>query len=251
MLASATTDEPLVARLRRLSRDDLLAMYDAAAEAIASASALADNGTNPVTEAINGADAVEEWAHFPAGDVTDPTTHSQFYYHAHAAEERAAGEHGHFHTFVRPKRIAPALQPIAIPDSASADEQVPWIAHLVGISTDASGHVIRLFTTNRWVTGEVWYDADAVISMLDRFDMTMAQPSNALNRWVTSVMGMFRPQIEDLIRARDLKLAQFKAAHPQSDVFENRALQVTSEMPVDLLAQVCGIETALDSPPVQ
>jgi hypothetical protein len=250
-MALATTDETLVVRLRQLSRDDLLAMYDAAAEAIASANALADNGTNPVTEALNGANTVEEWAHYPTGDVIDPTTHSQFYYHAHAAEERAVGEHGHFHTFVQPNRIDPALQPVVIPESAGIDDTAAWIAHLVGISTDPSGRVIGLFTTNRWVTGEVWYDAEAVIRMLDRFDMTVKQPSHALNRWVTSVVAMFQPQIEDLIRARDTKLKQFKAKNPESDGFEDRALQVTSEMPVDFLAQICAIEAAIDSLPAQ
>jgi len=104
-----------------------------------------------------------------------------------------------------------------------------------------------LFTTNRWVTGEAWYDADAVIGMLVRFDMTVERSSPELNRWMTAVIRMFRPQIEDLIRARDARVAQFQAAHPGSDVFEDRALQATSEMPVDFLAQIRAIEAALNS----
>ncbi len=51
---------------------ELLAMYDAAAEVIECAAALADRGKNPVTEVLAGADPVEEWAHFPPGDVIDP-----------------------------------------------------------------------------------------------------------------------------------------------------------------------------------
>ncbi len=61
--------------------------------------------------------------------------------------------------------------------------------HLIGISTDASGKLIRLFTTNRWVTDEVWYGADAVIDMLDWFDMTCDTPSRELNRWIGGVSG--------------------------------------------------------------
>jgi hypothetical protein len=247
MLApTAINNDALVARLRQLPRDELQALYDAAAEAIACAATLAENGTNPVTEALSGAEVVEEWAHFPAGDVVDPDTHSQFYYHAHAAEERSAGEHGHFHTFVRPKQLCPDLAPVAVPDGIDADDAAAWIAHLVGISTDASGRVIRLFTTNRWVTGEVWYHAGAVIQMLGRIDMTGEQPSRDLNRWVTAVIRMFRPQIEDLIRVRDASVAQFQQAHPQSDAYEDRALQVTSEVPVDFLTQIRAIEAALD-----
>ncbi len=244
-MAPTTDHDRLVQRLNRQPREDLLAMYEAAAEATECAAALAERGTNPVTEALNGAEVVEEWMHFPPGDVIDPVTHSQYYYHAHAAEERASGEHGHFHTFVRPKQIAPQLQPTAMADEDATREEAGWITHLVGISTDASGHAIRLFTTNRWVTGEVWYDAEAVTALTDRFDITVDQPSHDLNRWISAVLHMFRPQIGDLVRARDAKVAAFKASHPDSDVYEDRALQITSEIPVDFLSQIRAIEAAL------
>ncbi len=68
---------------------------------------------------LSGADVVEEWAHFPPGDVIDAFTQSQYYYHAHAAEERVAGEHGHFHTFVRPKKLDPTLTPAALVGNAT------------------------------------------------------------------------------------------------------------------------------------
>jgi hypothetical protein len=58
---------------------------------------------------------------------------------------------------------------------------------------------------------------------------------------------MFRPQIAGLLHARDWRIAAFRAAHPDSDVFEDRALQITSEMPVDLLAQIRAIETLLSA----
>jgi hypothetical protein len=119
------------------------------------------------------------------------------------------------------------------------------VTHLVGISTDAEGQLIRLFTTNRWVTGEAWYNADAAIRILERFDITTEQPSRRLNRWLSAVVRLFRPQIVDLIRARDATMARWRRAHPERDVFEDRALQVTSEMPVDFLAQARAIEAAL------
>jgi hypothetical protein len=217
-------------RLRGLPRSELLAMYAAAAEATACLAAMAGRGTNPATEAISGAAVVEEWAHFPHSDVVDPATHSRYYYHAHSADERVPGEHGHFHTFVRTA------------DSAGSADA---FAHLIGISTDASGGVFRLFTVNRWVTDETWFDADVVCCLLDRFDLTNTDSSPDLNRWVQAIMRMFRPQIEHLIRARDASVAAFRDAHPSEDVFENRALRVTSDMSVDLLAQIRAIELAL------
>ena len=244
-----TAPDQLVDRLRRLGRDELLAMYAAAADVTESMAALAQAGKNPVTEVLGDVAVVEEWAHFPPGDVFDAATQSQYYYHAHAAEERVAGEHGHFHTFMRPQKVDPTLMPLALPANASRDDQGAWIIHLIGISTDASGRLIRLFTTNRWVTGEAWYNAEAVIGMLDYFEMTVERPSPALNSWVTGVIGMFRPQIVDLIRARDETIKHQRRAHPDRDVFEDRALQVTSEAPVDFLAQLRAIEAALELKP--
>jgi len=217
-------------RLRELPRSGLRAMYAAAAEAIASLTAMAERGTNPTTEAINGAAVVEEWAHFPHSDVVDPATHSRYYYHAHSADERVPGEHGHFHTFVRTANSA-----------GSADA----FAHLIGISTDASGGVFRLFTVNRWVTDETWFDAEVVCRLLDRFDLTNTDSSPDLNRWVQAIVRMFRPQIEDLIRARDVSVAAFREAHPGEDVLEDRDLRVTSDMSVDFLEQIRAIELAL------
>ncbi len=107
------------------------------------------------------------------------------------------------------------------------------------------GKPIRLFTTNRWVTDEVWYGADDVIAMLDSFDMTVERPSYDLNRWVSAVIRMFRPQIADLLRARDETVARWQVAHPERDVFEDRDLQITSEIDVDVLGQIRAIEAAL------
>ena len=46
--------------------------------------------------------------------------------------------------------------------------------------------------------------------MLERFAITIEPPSRALNRWVSAVIRLFRPQIVDLIRAHG-KLRSAKA----------------------------------------
>lgn len=239
-------DEALIARLKQLDRDELLDMYDAAADVTECLSALAEQGKNPVTEVLAGAEAVDEWAHFPQGDAIDRSTHSQFFYHAHAAEERASGEHGHFHTFVRPRALIPGLYPDNADDDADG-EGPPPITHLVGISADSTGQLLRLFTTNRWVTGEEWHGADDALRLLDRFAVTGNEPSPLLNRWMTAVMRMYRPQIADLIRERDAVLARRQALYPDRDAFEDRELHIVSELPIDFLAQVRAIEAALDT----
>lgn len=245
-------ENALLRRLRQLPSSELLGMYAAAAEALQCFTALAQSGQNPVTAVLDGATAIEEWAHFPPGDAVDRETQSRYFYHAHAhaAHERIANEHGHFHTFMSPDEFAAAPQADAPDDDPSCSagpttDLAPRVTHLVGISTDAHGGIIRLFTTNRWVTGEVWREAEDVVRMLDHFAMTTEHPSRDLNGWVTSVIRMFQPQIVDLIHARDSNLAAFQAAHPERDVYEDRSLHVTSEISVDLLGQIRAIEAAI------
>ena len=224
-------------RLAKLPHDELWAMYESAAEATSCLAAYAEAGINPVTAAIASAATVIEWAHYPAGDAVGPNC--QFYYHTHAADERATGEHGHFHVFLRTKQ--PPCEPrLAVPSDETAS-----LSHLVGISMDASGNIIRLFTTNHWVTGEIWYGANAMIRMFDDLVTQPALCASDLGRWVTAMLGMFRLEIEDLIRARDSRLREFEIAHPSCNALEDRALYVTSERPVNFLSQIRAIEAAL------
>jgi Domain of unknown function (DUF6969) len=214
-------------------------MYQAAAEATSCLAAYADAGINPVTAAIAGAASVIEWTHYPTGDAVG--SNCQFYYHSHAAGERATGEHGHFHVFLRTKQ--PGFEPrLGVESGETAS-----LSHLVGMSMAASGSITRLFTTNRWVTGETWYGAHAMIRMLDEVVAQSPRSSCDLGRWVTATLGMFRPQIEDLIHARDSRLVEFEITHPGCTVLEDRALYVTSERPVDFLCQIRAIEAALCS----
>jgi hypothetical protein len=97
---------------------------------------------------------------------------------------------------------------------------------------------LSLSTTNRWVTGETWYAAHDVAAMLDGFDMNMDKPSWAVNRWPSSVLRLFRPQIEGLLEQRDDAVRRWRAQNPDVNVYEDRRLEVTSQLPIDVAAQV-------------
>jgi hypothetical protein len=58
--------------------------------------------------------------------------------------------------------------------------------------------------------------------------MDLAYPSLPVNIWINAMLELFRPQVEDLIRARDKTVAEWTAAHPERDVFEDRELGITS-----------------------
>lgn len=110
---------------------------------------------------------------------------------------------------------------------------------------DKKGFPIQLFTTNRWVTDETWYDAATVISMLDSYNMDHTYPSWATNRWLSAMLRLFRPQIEELIRMRDKKIVLWQKKYPKKDIFEDRKLEVTSTFPVSVEKQIRSLEKAL------
>ena len=87
--------------LAALPRRTLFDMRDAGERVLECHRILDNTDDNMVGELIKNVETFYEWNHYPDGDIYDSISHSQFYYHAHPPEERP-GEHGHFHTFIRP-----------------------------------------------------------------------------------------------------------------------------------------------------
>ncbi len=248
----------------RLGRAELAKMAACGHEILEIERILAKTGVNVVGETLQGSDLFYEWTHYPGGDVYDPESHGQFFYHAHPAGGRLP-EHGHFHAFMRPRGMESGTVPLMLPELAIADApsqpDSPVMgpaaqpnqgsdndkpSHLVAIGMDAAGRPIRLFTTNRWVTGETWYAAPDVIAMLDRFVIDLARPSWALNRWITAMFGLFRPQMAELVAARDATIMHWRRRHRgKVHVFEDRRLEITSSVDIDIAAQLTAVEHAL------
>lgn len=227
-----------------LPREQLEDMAAAGAEIRECYRLLAKTGGNVVGELLRGQGEFFEWDHYPKGDVYDPETHCQYYYHAHPAGLRDA-EHGHFHTFLRPKGMPEGVRPVPLDDLAAPVGDNDALSHLVAIAMDKHGVPIRLFTTNRWVTGETWYAADDVIRMLDVFDMDLAYPSLPVNIWITAMPRLFRPEIEGLVRARDRAVADWQARHMDVNTFEDRGLEVTAMADISVDAQIGRVNAAL------
>ena len=119
------------------------------------------------------------------------------------------------------------------------------LAHLVAISMDRHGMPQRLFTTNRWVTGEVWYDASAMARLIDCFEVDQALPSWPTNTWITNLLRLFLPLIENMLIARDEAVHAYASAHPGVDVYEDRQLEICSIVDISIEAQVLAIADAL------
>jgi hypothetical protein len=109
-----------------------------------------------------------------------------------------------------------------------------------------NGAPVRLFTTNRWVTGETWYAAADVCAMLDRFVVDLARPSWPVNRWLSAMFCLFAPQMMALLHARDAAIMSWRRRHRgKVHVFEDRRLEVPSTVEIDLDEQIRQIDLAL------
>ena len=118
----------------------------AAQEIVFCEAVLAKSGDNVLSETLRETPNIEAWSHYPPGDVLDPASGAQWYYHCHIppADET---EHGHFHCFVRP-------------DGAKGP-----VHHLIAIGVDPLGRLHRLFTVNQWVVGDAGLAAAPTIAL--------------------------------------------------------------------------------------
>ena len=231
--------------LSSLPRAELEAMLEAGERVLESVRVLSNTGDNIVGELLSGSATFYEWNHYPDGDVFDPRSNAQYYYHAHPKDERP-GEHGHFHTFLRPKGMPSGIEPAPVPEYTEPEGENDALSHLVAISCDKQGDPIKLFTTNRWVTGETWYKGADVTRMLDYFQIDHVRPSWAVNIWVTNVMTLFRPQIRVLIQERDRVVDNWAVENDSANVYEDRALEVTAECPISVVDQIAAVQKALE-----
>ncbi|MFI4962421.1 MAG: DUF6969 family protein [Legionellales bacterium] len=175
--------------------------------------------------------------HYPKGDRIDNSTGAQYFYHCHR-ENFESTEHGHFHCFLRYKHIPKSIKPTALEDW---DEYIKNpMTHLVCIAMNQFGQPIRLFTVNRWVTSEIWYDAIHVSKLLKRFKMTLRDDPywQVLDKWVEGMLHLFAPQISWLQQVRDLQMQDYKDTQGISNPYTDRAIEDLSEISIDLKQQI-------------
>jgi hypothetical protein len=251
-LANSDRDEGL-----RVSQAEIKQMIAAAAVIRDCRRDLAARNTDVVGEVI-GSSAICAWRHYPDGEVFDATSHAQYFFHVHAPDSGPPSERGHFHTFLRAEGMPSGAVPLMLPEMAVADvaalppQAAPLkrgerdeVSHLIAITMDTRGEPTRLFTTNRWVTGETWYRAEDVTRMLDRFVIAEREPSAVLNRWIGAMIHIFRPQIAALLQARDETVMAWRRRR-RTHVFEDPRLEITSSLEIKLDTQLALVDQAHD-----
>ncbi|KTC71700.1 hypothetical protein Lbir_1555 [Legionella birminghamensis] len=179
----------------------------------------------------------ESMSHYPKGDRIDRQTGAQYFYHCHR-EDFDNMEHGHFHCFLRYKGIPARIKPSPLPDWDKHMDNP--MAHIVAISMNCYGQPIRLFTVNRWVSSEIWYDAKHVSSFIKQYQMTLEDDPywQILDQWVEGMLHLFEPQITWLHQERDRQIARIKADNPGANPYEDHRFEELSQIEIDLPTQV-------------
>ncbi|MGC1182749.1 DUF6969 family protein [Legionella sp.] len=178
----------------------------------------------------------ERMSHYPKGDRIDHSTGAQYFYHCHR-ENFESKEHGHFHCFLRYKYIPKSIKPTPLVDWDKYIDNP--MTHLVAIGMNQFGQPIRLFTVNRWVTSEIWYEAKHIPGFLKRYKMTMNDPYwKVLDKWVEGILHLFAPQISWLHRERDREIQFYQANNAVENPYLDYDIEELSQIPIDLEQQI-------------
>ncbi len=196
-----------------------------------------NSGKNILHYTLEKNDRHERFSHYPPKDRIDSSTGAQYFYHCHR-EDLDTTEHGHFHCFLRYKRIPKHIKPTPLEDWDLYIDN-PY-THLVAIGMNQIGMPIRLFTVNRWVTSEIWYDAAHTLNFLKRFKMTLDNDPywQILDKWVEGMLHLFSPQIYWLHQERDKIIQTHQEITPNENIYLNKELEELSFIDINLQKQV-------------
>ena len=117
--------------------------------------------------------------------------------------------------------------------------------HLLALAVSPAGLPLRLFTTNRWVTNEILAPAGQVLRKLQQFALRTPRELELVHRWLAAVLTLFRPQINTLLVARDLRLESAQALRP--NVLEDRRTMLLSQCRIDLAQQMAWLDQAFEN----
>jgi hypothetical protein len=204
-----------------LAPGDLTAMAKAGDEVAAIEAAMRAVGTSPRALLVAG-EAPEPFRHYPAGDVYDFASHSQYYFHCHRE-----GEYGHAHLFLRPMGMPVGCVPQVPVGGADAP------CHLVAVGFGHHGFACELFTTNRWVTGESWYGAAMIARMLPCFHIDGGTTGGRVGRWLSALLRLYAPLVVTLAQRRDEAVAAWADSH-DGDPLNDERLEITSHAAIDV-----------------
>lgn len=213
--------------------------HEAAEVVIETITCMAQEG-RPLMARVLPEGEVHFWAHYPDDDARDAMTRSRWYYHVHAPGERDPAEHGHFHLFLHRTQLDDPSTFLVAP--TEGEDALAHVTHIAGLSIDHSGVPLAWFATNRWVTDEFLYPADTMIAHLDRYDVDNTEEDGLVNRFLTAMVTLYRTELADLLRRRDLAQAGLVASTGIAAYEADNDVLATCPIDLDAKIDSLGLE---------
>lgn len=172
--------------------------------------------------------------HYPKGDRIDYRSGGQYFYHCHR-EDMDTQEHGHFHVFIRKTGWPKSYRLPRIPDRDRYLDKP--MTHLISISLNRHGLPIRLFTVNRWVSHECWFEAERLGRMTRKFSVSQIETRpeyQLMDQWVEHLIHLFMPQILWLQQQRDQAITK----RTDDDPYHDKTIEELSSLSISVEEQV-------------
>ncbi len=188
-------------------------------------------------------DGFYSWLHYPKGDRIDYKTGGQYMYHCHR-EDFETEEHGHFHTFVRKVGWPKGMSRAQLPDKERFAKHP--MTHVICIAMNRVGKPIRLFTVNRWVANDTWFEAKKLARLTKKFACRPEKEAELwapMDTWLENMMHLFQPQVLWLQEQRDAEMkrliAQDTKNYPETHYpYQDKAIEELSSLPISIEGQV-------------
>jgi len=176
--------------------------------------------TNPVLMILDGK-MPNEIHRYPPDGISFAQDRWRAFYHSHETPDKAKGEHGHFHIFVRLKK-----------------NQDSW-THVAGLAVDTMGQPIEWFAANKWVVRGDWHSANHLKRHLPSLDTH--GDSNLTAHWLAALIGTYRDEINDLLEKRDRFVEIHAEVGSKSNLFEDRLIWKLARSPIHLQTKLESI----------
>lgn len=202
---------------------------------------LSELGTHLLGEILDDSPP-RQWAHYPDDDVIDRATGYQFFYHSHSPDDRdSAAEHGHFHLFARQDVHGPGIDPHAetnfLQSQIGEQPANTDTIHLLCVALNAKGIPKTLFTVNRWVTGGHLLSAPTTLRLIAGFTI-QARNYPRVSKWLTALLALYRPQIQQLLMERDKTLLGLASGRREAGLFDDESIELLSSVTIDIDQQI-------------
>src|SRR3546814_9546112 len=93
-------------------------------------------------------------------------------------------------------------------------------------------------SSDLFITDEFLYPADVMIAHLPDYMVYNTKEDSLVNRFVTAMVALYRDEIAELLRLRDVRQAELVAEHGATAYEKESGVDLLASIPIDLDAKI-------------